>query len=537
MQTYPLLSWLIGIPIGCAFLLLFLPRQALRTLQTLTCFVTLFVFTISLLLLKVPMGKEFHWVQKIHWIESFGISYHVGLDGISLWLVLLTTFLFPIAAYSSFGSIHTRQKEWCFSLLLLEGALVGAFVALDLFLFYVFWELVLIPMIFMIGIWGSTKRIYASIKFFIYTMFGSVLMLGAIIYLAYSYSIATQGSLSFDYFELQRVLIPYSIERWLYTAFTLSFLIKVPMWPVHTWLPDAHTEAPTVGSILLAAILLKLGTYGYLRFSIGLFPEASTELAPYLAGIAVVGGILYGALCAWKQEDVKRLVAYSSVAHLGYIMLGLFAATPSSVEGAVLQMINHGISTGFLFLLIGMLYDRRHTRQLSEFGGLAKSMPVYTTFFVIATMASIGLPGMNGFVGEFMIIVGTFASHTLGQLGGLQAVGATAGVILAAVYMLNPVERMFFGSASRVENKYLPDLSGHELTTAFPFLVMIFTLGLFPHIFLSEIRGAVTRIQQETQIRLTRYPGLGYYEGPVQLLPKKVEPSAQPSYIPWKPSK
>ncbi len=315
------------------------------------------------------MGRGFHFNEDVVWMPRFGIHYHVAIDGISLWLVMLTVFITPIATYASFGSIHTRLKDWCFALLLLEAAMIGAFLALDLFLFYVFWELMLIPMYLMIGVWGGSGRIYSAVKFFLYTFFGSVLMLGAILYVAYAYARVNGGVPSFDYFELQRLLLPRHVQIWLWAAFTLAFVIKVPMFPVHTWLPDAHTEAPTAGSVILAAVMLKMGTYGYLRFSIGLFPEASAEFGANLAGVAVLGGIIYGALCAWKQNDVKRLIAYSSVAHLGYVMLGLFALTQASLEGSVLQMVNHGISTGMLFLLFGVIYDRRHTRQLDEFGG------------------------------------------------------------------------------------------------------------------------------------------------------------------------
>jgi NADH-quinone oxidoreductase subunit M len=377
----------------------------------------------------------------------------------------------------------------------------------------------------MIGVWGSTNRVKAAIKFFLYTMAGSVLMLAAILYMAYQYS-KVSGHLSFDYFELQRVLLPRHIQVWLWAAFTLSFIIKVPMFPVHTWLPDAHTEAPTGGSVILAAVMLKLGTYGYMRFCMGLFPEASAEWAANLAGIAVLGGVLYGALCAWKQEDVKRLVAYSSVAHLGYVMLGLFAMTSASLEGAVLQMVNHGISTGALFLLVGVIYDRRHTRHVEEFGGLAKPMPIYAAFFVIATLASVGLPGTNGFVGEFLIITGTFSSSRLGHFNGVQAVGAAIGVILGALYMLTVVQKMFFGPVTKKENQNLPDMNPREILALAPLIALIFVIGLFPNIFLSQIRGAANRVKDDFQARLELHPqgeGSKFYEGPIKLLPRRPE--------------
>jgi NADH-quinone oxidoreductase subunit M len=455
-------------------------------------------------------------------MARFGIHYHVAVDGISLWLVLLTTFITPIAAWASFGSINMRVKDWCFALLILEGSMLGAFVAVDLFLFYVFWELMLIPMYVMIGVWGSTNRIKSAIKFFLYTMFGSVLMLAAILFVAYQYSRVT-GQPTFDFFELQRLMIPRNVQMWLWGAFALSFFIKVPMWPVHTWLPDAHTEAPTAGSVILAAVMLKMGTYGYLRFCMGLFPEASGEFAATLAGVAVLGGILYGALCAWRQDDVKRLVAYSSVAHLGYVMLGLFASTPASMEGAVLQMVNHGISTGMLFLLVGVLYDRRHTRLIEDYGGIAKVMPIYAAFFMIATLASIGLPGTNGFVGEFMIITGTFVSNKLGHVNGIQAVGAAIGVILGALYMLSVVQKVFFGPVTKPENKNLPDVNGRELLALAPLTALIFVIGIFPNIFLSQIKDACTRVREDMQARIDMSPAPKYYTGPIKLAARRPE--------------
>jgi NADH-quinone oxidoreductase subunit M len=516
-------SWVVGLPLAGATAVLFLPRQAHATLRGVTLALMLGTLAMSLRLLRVPMGRGYHFDEDVAWMPRFGIHYHVAIDGVSLWLVLLTLLITPIAAYASFGPIQTRIKDWCFALLLLEGAMLGAFVALDLFLFYVFWELMLIPMYVIIGVWGGSNRIRSAIKFFLYTMSGSVLMLGAILYLAYEYARASGGQLSFDYFELQRLLIPRHAQAWLWAAFTLAFAIKVPMFPVHTWLPDAHTEAPTAGSVILAAILLKLGTYGYLRFSMGLFPEASAEYAANLAGVAVLGGIVYGALCAWKQEDVKRLIAYSSVAHLGYVMLGLFALTPASIEGAVLQMVNHGISTGMLFLLFGVIYDRRHTRHIDDFGGLSKPMPVYATLFVIATLASVGLPGTNGFIGEFMVITGTAASHTLGGFAGVQAAGAAVGVVLGAIYMLMVVQKMFFGPITHTENAHLPDVNARELVSLAPLAMMIFAIGFFPNVLLSQIKGAAERIQNDVEARIETNPAPKFYEGPIKLLPRRPE--------------
>ena len=520
-ESPTLLSWLIGLPLAGAIAILFLPRQAPRLLKATTFFVMIGTLFASFPLMHVDMGRTYHFNQDVVWIERFGIHYHVALDGISLWLVILTAFIVPIAAYVSFGSVTTRIKDWCFSLLLLEAAMIGAFVSLDLFLFYVFWELMLIPMYVMIGVWGGTNRIKASLKFFLYTMFGSMLMLAAILYLAYTYGRVTGGPTSFDYFELQRIVLPRNVQIWLFAGFAASFLIKVPMFPVHTWLPDAHTEAPTAGSIILAAVMLKMGTYGYLRFCMGLFPEAASEYAATLAGVAVLGGILYGGFCAWRQDDVKRLVAYSSVAHLGYVMLGLFAATQSSMEGAVLQMVNHGISTGALFLLVGVIYDRRHTRMLDDFGGLAKVMPIYAALFVIATMASVGLPGTNGFTGEFLIITGTFVSNKLGHVNGIQAVGAALGVIIAALYMLTAVQKMFFGPITRDENKHLTDINPREMLAVAPLIIAIFVIGLAPNILLSQMRDAISRTIGDMNSRIEANPAPAYYRGPIKLAPRR----------------
>ena len=522
-ESSTLLSWLLGIPLAGAAAILFLPRQAPRLLQATTLLVMLGTIVAAIPLLRVEMGRGYHFNQDVLWIERFGIHYHVAIDGIALWLVILTVFVTPIAAYVSFGSVTTRIKDWCFALLLLEASMIGAFVALDLFLFYVFFELMLIPMYVMIGVWGGANRIKSALKFFLYTMFGSLIMLAAILYVAYTYGRLTGGAPSFDYFELQRIQFPRHIQLYLWAAFSLSFFIKVPMFPLHTWLPDAHTEAPTAGSVILAAVMLKMGTYGYLRFSMGLFPEASGELAATLGGFAVLGGIIYGALCAWRQSDVKRLVAYSSVAHLGYVMLGLFAATQGAIEGALVQMIAHGASTGLLFLLVGVIYDRRHTRMLDDFGGLAKPMPVYAALFVIATLASIGVPGTSGFVGEFLIITGTFTSEKLGHVNGIQAVGAALGVILAALYMLGAVQKMFFGPVTREENKNLPDMTPRELIAAAPLVIALFVIGLAPNIFLSTMHGAVDRVLDDYEAR-ARTPGSGkYYDGPIRLMPRRPE--------------
>ena len=493
-QAYPhLLSWLIAIPFLGAVAILFTPRQSHRTLQWLTMGVMAIELVACLLLLKFTPQESGYWLEEqSSWIAPFGIKYHVGFDGISLWLLVLTGVMTPIATFVSFGSITHRLKDFCFAFLLLQGAMIGSLVALDLFLFYVMWELMLIPMYVLIGVWGGTDRIKAAIKFFIYTMAGSMLMLAAILYLVFKYR-ALSGEMSWDVTDLSRLHLPLSPQKWLFAAFALAFLIKVPMFPVHTWLPDAHTQAPTGGSIILAAVMLKLGCYGYIRFAMGLFPRAAHEMGATLAGVAVLGGILYGALCALKQADVKRLVAYSSVAHLGYVMLGIFARNSASMEGSILQMVNHGISTGALFLLVGVIKDRRHTSDAAEMGGLAKVMPWYAALFVIVTFASIGLPGTNGFVGEWLVISGTFLSQqTLGIWGRSMGMGAAIGVILGAAYMLNVVQKMFFGPLDNPKNKHLPDLTRREVIAVAPLIVLIFVIGLFPRVFTEPMHPSVS---------------------------------------------
>ncbi|MGF1616853.1 MAG: NuoM family protein [Acidimicrobiia bacterium] len=424
-----------------------------------------------------PMAGYQHAVDAV-WYEPWGIGWTLGVDGISLPMVVLTALLVPIALGAS-TSISKRTKEFVVFTLLLEAGMMGAFLALDMFLFFVFFEAILIPMYFIIGIWGGERRIYASIKFFIYTALGSALMLAAIIGLAFNYS-SEFGATSFALADLMQVTLDQGTERWFFAAFALAFAIKVPLFPLHTWLPDAHVEAPTAGSVLLAAVLLKLGTYGLLRFNLALFPEASVDAVPIMGVIAVIG-IIYGAVVAIVQPDLKKLVAYSSVSHLGFIVLGIFALTSGGLQGAVIQNVNHGLTTGALFLLVGMLYDRRHTKAIADFGGLQKVMPVFAGFFLFMTFASIGLPGLNGFVGEFLILIGSYA--TLPVL----AIIASFGVLLAAIYLLWAYERVFTGEPDKEENKVLVDLSPREIGLLAPLAILVLVIGLYPAVLLDKI--------------------------------------------------
>ncbi|HEV7986842.1 MAG TPA: NADH-quinone oxidoreductase subunit M [Candidatus Binataceae bacterium] len=431
-----------------------------------------------------PAQAGYQFVEQYSWIPQFGISYHLGIDGISLFLVMLTTVLFSLSMlYSGGGDIETRPREFCFFMLVLEMGLLGTLLAVDLFLFYVFWELMLIPMYFLIGIWGHGRKYYAAFKFILYTMLGSILMLVAILYLV-SAARAHLGHLTFDLPALYGVPLSHREATWLFAAFALAFAIKVPMWPVHTWLPDAHTEAPTAGSVILAGVMLKMGTYGFLRFAIPLFPEIAIEAAPLFLALAVVG-IIYGALVAMVQPDLKRLVAYSSVSHLGFVMLGIFALDPQGMEGAIYHMLNHGISTGGLFLLIGMIYLRRHTREIAELGGLWKSVPILAAVYMVVMLSSIGLPGLNGFVGEFLILVGTYLSKSLA------AEIAVVGLILGALYMLYSYERVWFGPITQAANETIADLSAREIAVMAPLMVLMLFMGLYPRLLLSRIEPSV----------------------------------------------
>ena len=427
------------------------------------------------------------------WISSMGIQYHVGIDGISLFLVLLTTFLTPIAILSSWNSIDKRVKEYHLFMLLLETGMIGVFVALDLFLFYVFWEVMLVPMYFLIGVWGGQRRIYAAVKFFLYTMVGSVLMLVAIISL-YFFNGATTFDFSTILSNIQdgNLVLSGSQQQWLFLAFFFAFAIKVPLFPFHTWLPDAHVEAPTAGSVILAGVLLKMGTYGIIRFCLPLFPEATIEFTPLISTLAIIG-IVYGALVAMVQPDLKKLVAYSSVSHLGFVVLGIFALNEQGMTGAVYQMLNHGVSTGALFLIVGMIYDRRHTRLIEEFGGLATPLPVFSTVFMIVTFSSIGLPLLNGFVGEFLILLGAFKANIT------TAVIATSGVVLSAVYMLWMYQRVIFGEIKNPKNRELTDLSFREKVVLLPMVIMILWMGIYSQSFLRRMDASVSSVLHHFQ--------------------------------------
>jgi len=461
-------------------------KDAIRWTALLTSLVT---FALSLWVLAVfePANPGMQLETNRVWLAIQGteIHFNLGIDGIGLLMVLLTTFLTPLAILSTWSAVKDQVKGFMLFFLMLETGMLGVFTALDLVLFYIFWEFTLIPMIFLIGIWGGERRVYAAVKFFLFTMVGSVLMLLAVIYLGFQ-----AHTFSLNELIARRDTFA-SVQIWLFLAFGLAFAIKVPMWPLHSWLPDAHVEAPTAGSVILAGVLLKMGAYGFLRFNLPLFPQASLQLAPWMGGLAVMG-ILYGAAVAYAQKDVKKLVAYSSVSHLGFVMLGIFALNPVGIAGGVLQMANHGLSTGALFLIVGMLYERRHTRQLAAFGGLWKVMPVLATLALIVSLSSMGLPGLNGFVGEFTILLGAFGSETLGSpwFAGL----ATLGVILAAVYMLHMFEKVFLGPVTHEENSKLADLNVREILTLAPLLVVIFWIGLYPQPFLNLINPTAERM-------------------------------------------
>lgn len=474
---------------------------------------TLVNFLISILLVAdkgTASASGFFFEKNVPWIKAINTNYHVGVDGLSLWLVLLTTFIMPIAVISTWHAVEKKATAFYIFLLLLESAMIGVFVSLDLLVFYLFFEASLIPMFFLIGIWGGDNRIYAAVKFFIFTALGSLLMLAAIISLYFLYAQIPGGASAgtFDFVVLANAaklnLLPIAgtTGTLLFLAFALAFSIKVPLFPFHTWLPDAHTEAPTAGSVILAAVLLKMGTYGLMRFNFTLFPEQSREWAWLFIVLAIIG-IIYGALVAMVQPDVKRLVAYSSVAHMGFVILGMFSFTEWGMQGAVYQMLNHGVSTGALFLLVGFIYERRHTRQITDFGGLANVMPIYATIFVITAMSSVGLPFLNGFVGEFLIMLGMWKSSILDSVLWLgwnwnfvATMLAGTGVIFAAVYLLWMIQRVFFGKVTNDKNRSLKDLSYREIGLIAPLLFLMVLMGVYPRPFLDRTHGSVTEIQK-----------------------------------------
>jgi NADH-quinone oxidoreductase subunit M len=493
MNASHLLSILVFLPMGGSLALLLLRGDDHKWIRRLALVVSLAEFVLSLWLIRAFDSAEpsYQLEEARKWISSPPINYHIGMDGISLFLIILTTLLTPIAIFASWNSITDRVKGFFVSLLMLEAGVIGVFVSLDLVLFFLFWEVMLIPMYFLIGIWGHDRRIYAAVKFVLYTMFGSILMLVGILWLF-------NRTGSFDLPAIQaalqsgRVSLSLNEEMLVFGAFFLAFAIKVPLFPFHTWLPDAHTEAPTAGSIMLAGVLLKMGTYGMLRFCLPLFPAAAHRLAPTIAVLAIIG-ILYGALVSLVQTDLKRLVAYSSVSHLGFVVLGIFAFNATAAQGALYQMLNHGISTGALFLLVGMLYDRRHTHDISEFGGLATPMPVLAAFFLFVSLSSLGLPMLNGFVGEFLILNGTFQQH------GRWAVIAAIGVIFSALYLLWAYQRTFFGDVTNQKNRSLPDASVRERGMLWVMAAIILFMGVASPMITSRTESSVRQVFDQMQ--------------------------------------
>ncbi|HWC13100.1 MAG TPA: NADH-quinone oxidoreductase subunit M [Actinomycetota bacterium] len=487
MTELPILDITIFLPLLGAVVLGFVPREREASLKWGAVGVTLATFVLSLWILLDfdPGSAAFQMVSEVSWIPEWGISYITGIDGISLWMVMLTTFLMPLAVLASW-SITTRVKPYFVFLLVLETGMIGVFCALDLFLFYLFWEVTLIPMYFLIGMWGYGRRIYAAMKFFLFTLAGSLLMLVAILFLYF----APGGDPTFDYRELLGTSFALDVQRLLFLGFFASFAVKVPLVPLHTWLPDAHTEAPTAGSVVLAAVMLKMGAYGLLRFAIPLFPDAARNLAPLVIALSIVG-IVYGAAVAMMQKDLKRLIAYSSVAHLGFVTLGIFVGSATAMNGGILQMVNHGLSTGALFMLVGALYERRHTRLIADFGGLSATVPVLSGLFLFVALSSIGLPGLNGFVGEFLILLGTFLVYEW------WVVPAAFGIVLAAVYLLWAYQRVFHGPVTIEENHSLRDLGPRELVMLAPVLVLIVAIGVYPKPFLDRIGPSAEKVTHQ----------------------------------------
>ena len=493
-MTRGLLTAVTFLPALAAVLLTAVPRRFTDEIRAVALVVAVVVFLLSVpLYLGFDGGRaDVQFEERAAWMPTLGASYHVGVDGISLFLVLLTTLLTPLALASAWHAIEERTKEFVVAMLVLETGMLGVFVSLDLFLFYVFWEAMLIPMYFIIGVWGGPDRIYAAIKFVLYTMTGSLLMLVAILALYWQHGAATT-IYTFDLPVLTRyVVAPGLAQSLMFLAFALAFAIKVPLFPFHTWLPDAHVEAPTAGSVILAGVLLKMGTYGFLRFCLPLFPDASLRFAPWMFALAVIG-IIYGAWVSTVQPDLKKLVAYSSVSHLGFVMLGIFTLTQQGLVGGIVQMVNHGLSTGALFLMVGMIYERRHTRAIADFGGLWQVIPAFSALFLIVSLSSLGLPGLNGFVGEFLILVGAF------QVNRLVAALATTGIVFTAVYLLWMCQRVLFGPITRAENARLPDLSVREWAVLVPVLVLIVWIGVYPIAFTGKTEASVEALIAQVQ--------------------------------------
>jgi NADH-quinone oxidoreductase subunit M len=489
-----LLTAVTFLPAAGAVLVALVPRRQAPAHRALGLGVTLLTLAASL-----PLWSRFEadsadfQFEEIHrWMPSLGVSFHVGIDGISLLLVLLTTLLTPVALASAWHAIEDRTKEFVITMLLLETGMLGVFVSLDLFLFFVFWEAMLIPMYLVIGVWGGGNRIYAAVKFVLYTMVGSALMLVAILAFYYQHGAAT-GMYTFDLPTLARWVLPPGLgQNLMFLAFALAFAIKVPLFPFHTWLPDAHVEAPTAGSVILAGVLLKMGTYGFLRFCLPLFPDATIHFAPIVFGLAVIG-IVYGAWVSTVQADLKKLVAYSSVSHLGFVMLGIFSLNQQGLVGGVIQMINHGLSTGALFLMVGMIYERRHTRLIAEFGGLWKVIPAFSVLFLVVVLSSLGLPGLNGFVGEFLVLVGAFQVSR-----GVTAL-ATTGIIFAAVYLLWMYQRVVFGEVVQEANRRLADLTPREWAVLAPVLILIVWIGVYPTAFTGKTEATIAALLAQVE--------------------------------------
>ena len=499
-----LLSLILFTPLVGALVLLFVPKRqedVIRWIANVTVFIG-FLVSLPLWFRYDSANPEFQFVERLPWIPSIGAEYFLGVDGFSVLLILLTTLMGVIAVLSSWNAITMRVKEYYIFLLMLQTGMLGAFVSLDFLLFFLFWEVMLVPMYFLIGIWGSDNRLYSAIKFFLFTLVGSVVMLLGIL-AVYFYNYSVTGVYTFDVTQFHQLDIPFDMQWWIFLAFFLGFAVKVPMFPFHTWLPDAHTDAPTAGSVILAAVLLKMGTYGFIRFSLPILPEATVAFVPLVAGLSIVG-IVYGALVAMAQRDWKRLVAYSSVSHMGMVMLGMFALTPVGITGSIVQQLNHGISTGALFLIVGIVYERRHTRLISEYGGLSKIMPVYAAVFLVMTMSSIGLPTLNGFIGEILILQGVFVVQKT------WAFFAASGIVLGAAYMLWLYQRTMFGTVTNPKNENLPDLSMREFMTFVPLLVLAVWIGLYPKPFLDRLETSVDRVMMRVNSDYTpRFAAVG----------------------------